>query len=450
MSSVARDIRTLAAQPFGWRHALAAISMLWVATAVGAGMAFLTQALLARELGPSDYGLFTSSLATVSMIAPLAGFGLSQFWLKSYGGEGWAGDRWLRPSLRFIAATTVLAMGGIALWALFGAPADARITLLLLLPVVLGVLAAGLIASKLRLEERHGALALWQLMTPGSRLLVAVLLLLIPTLAGRFVAAGYGVISFAVALLAWPQLRDMLQGRLRLHGHGPRSSAPVITTDEPGAMQLWSQAWAYGLTAVLYPIMFQISTVMLKYIDGNIQAGIFGIGLAVMSAIYLIPATLYQKFLLSKLHRWAIHDTAKFWLVYRNGNLAMLASGLVLGAVLIVCAPWLAPIAFGAKFRPVVPVLQVLAVCVPLRFLATGIGSALLNERHMRYRVFAMAAAGIAVVLLNLLLIPGHHELGAAYGTVAGEVVLLLALYGGVRWFHSDIGAHPDGSLEEG
>ena len=58
-------------------------------------MGFLTQTLLARELGPAAYGLFASSLVTVTMIAPLAGFGLTQFRLKVYGVEGWAAHRWI-------------------------------------------------------------------------------------------------------------------------------------------------------------------------------------------------------------------------------------------------------------------------------------------------------------------------------------------------------------------
>ncbi|WP_082190371.1 lipopolysaccharide biosynthesis protein [Frateuria defendens] len=431
----ARVTRRLTGVSPGARRALAAISMLWIATALGAGMAFLTQALLARELGPADFGLFTSSLATVTMIAPLAGFGLAQFWLKVYGAEGWAAGRWLRPSLRFITATTLLTLASVVLWALTGAPADAASTLLLLSPVVLGVAAVALISSKLRLEERDHALALWQLTTPGSRLLVAVLLMAVPSLAGRFVAMGFGVISLGVALLALPQLNAMLRGRMQLRGHGPRPAAPEAAV-APGAMQVWSQAWAYGLGAVLYPIFFQISTVLLKYLDGNVEAGIFGIGLGVMTATYLIPLTVYHKFLLSKQHRWAVHDPAKFWLIYRHGNLAMLVSGLLVGCAIVALAPSLVPLAFGEKYRPVVPVLMMLALCAPLRFLSSGVGSALLNEQHTRYRVFVMGASALVVVVLNLLLIPVFHELGAAAATVIGEGVLLMASYLGVRRFY--------------
>jgi O-antigen/teichoic acid export membrane protein len=435
MSVTEPGIRRLTFLPAGWRTALGAISMLWIATALGAGMTFLTQALLAHELGPAFYGLFASSLATVSMITPLAGFGVPQFWLKVYGGEGWTANRWLRPSLQFLVATTALTLLIIVLWAFTGATADARVTLLLLSPAVLATLATALLGSKLRLEEHHQALAAWQLIAPGSRLLVAAMLLVVPTLAVHFVAAGYGAVSLAVAALAAPQMFAMLHGKMRLHGHGPRP-AVAQSTLLPGPFRVWSQAWAFGLAAVLYPIFFQISTVLLKYLDGNVEAGIFGIALAVMTAIYLIPATLYQKFLLSKLHRWAIHDTPKFWLVYRHGNLAMLVSGLLLAALVVLAAPWMVPLAFGEKYRAVVPVLLVLAACIPIRFLSTGVGSALLNERHMRYRVFAMGVSAAVVIVLNLALIPAHHELGAAAATVVGEAVLLLTLYAGVRRFH--------------
>ena len=191
------------------------------------------------------------------------------------------------------------------------------------------------------------------------------------------------------------------------------------------------------MEATLYPIFFQVSTVLLKYLDGNTQAGIFGIALGVMMAIYLIPSTVYQKFLLSKLHRWAVHDQDKFWKVYRHGAIAMLASGIVVGLAMVVVSPWVVPIIFGEKYRPVIHVLAVLAICVPVRFLSTALSSALLNERHMRYRVLAMGLSAVVVVLFNVLLVPRFHEMGAAFATVAGEMSLLLALYGGVRWFHA-------------
>ncbi|QSX75807.1 polysaccharide biosynthesis C-terminal domain-containing protein [Lysobacter arenosi] len=418
----------------GWRPAAMAISLLWLATLAGTVMVFLAQVVLARRLGPAEYGLFASSLATVTMIAPLAGFGLSQFRLKAYGSEGWAADRWLRPALRFSFVTTMVAIAGVVAWALWGNPVDAdtRASLLLLTPVIIGVFAVDLIGSKLRLEERHRALAGWQLLMPSGRLAVALLAVGIAGIGARQVALGYGVVALLVAATAMPQLAAMNRGEMKLNGHGPRR-APPPSLETPGTWQLWSQAWAYGVAAALYPVFFQVSTVLLKYLDGNAQAGHYGVALAIMSALYLFPATVYQKYLLSRLHRWAVHDKPQFWRVYRLGNLAMLAMGLLTGLALWLLSPMLVSIAFGPAYADVVVLLSILAICAPIRFLSTSVGSALLTANHMRYRVLAMLVATVVAVALTWLLIPRLGAVGAAWATVVAEATLLLLMYLGVR-----------------
>lgn len=429
----------------GWRGALVTISMLGVATALGAVMVFLTQTLLARELGPEAYGLFASSLATVTMIAPLAGFGLTQFRLRVYGVEGWGAHRWLKPSLRFSLVTATLAMGLVFAWALSVAPdAQTRFALLVLSPVVLSVFAIELLSNRFRLEDRYGAMALWQMAIPASRLVVALVLLLVPHLTGRFVALAYGAISLLLALSSIPLLRGLVTGDIDLRGHGPRTAAvPMPAPQLPRVREVWAQAWPYGMVAVLYPVFFQVSTILLKYLGSDAQAGKYSIALAVMSAIYLIPATIYQKFLLSKLHRWAAHDVPKFWAVYRRGNVGMLLLGAVIGIGVVVASPWVVPLLFGERYTRVTAILLVLALCPPIRFLSTSMGSALLTDGHMRYRVYAMGGATLVAIGLNVVLIPLWGEIGAAWATVAAETALLVGTWYGVRRFHAARHAGP-------
>ncbi len=422
----------------GLRRAAVGLSSLSLATALGAGMVFVTQVILARQLGSEAYGLFVSSLATVTMVAPLAGFGLSRFRLMVYGVEGWGADRWLPSTLRFSVGTTLLAMGIVVTWAFTLAPGfDTRFTLLVLSPIILALLAVDLVGNKLRLEERYHAMSGWHLLTPSGRLGIAALLLLFPALTVDFVAVGYGAISLAIVLLGASPMYALMRGDVKLHGHGPRV-AGVPRGPVPDVPQLWSQAWVYGLTGVLYPIFFQIGTVLLKYLDSNAQAGMFGIAMAVMSAIYLIPSTIYQKFLLSKLHRWVVHDKPRFRQVYRHGIFAMSALGLAVGAALALFAPWFVPIAFGEEYLEVVDVLIVLALCPPLRFLSTAVGAVLLSRAHMVYRLRAMGLAAVVTIVLNVLLIPPYHALGAAFAIVGGEIALLLMMSHGAYRFRSE------------
>ena len=420
--------------PVPWRPALAALSLLSLATAAGAAMVFLSQVLLARHFGPSQYGLFASSLATVSLVAPLAGFGLSQFRLKAHGAEGWAAERWQPAATRFIAVTSLLAVAGIVAWALAGPPVDAatRRMLLVLAPFVLGLLAVEQIGSKLRLEERHGALAGWQLLMPAGRLAIALLAVAGLSMSIHAVAWGHLVLAVVALVLALPQWQAMHRGQWALKGHGPRDARLARDVVRPDARALLRLAWPYGVAAVLYPVFFQIGTVLLKYLRGDAEAGVFGIALAVMTAIYLFPATVYQKFLLARLHRWAVHDRARFRQVYRLGCIGMLASGLAVGALLAALSGEAVRV-FGHRYAGLQPLLMLMAVCVPLRFLSTAVGAVLLTEGQMAYRVGAMLAAAVAATMFNLMLIPAYGALGAAWATLAAEGLLLLAMYHGAR-----------------
>jgi O-antigen/teichoic acid export membrane protein len=417
-----------------WRPALAALSVLSLATAAGAVMVFLTQVLLARHFGPAQYGLFASSLATVSLVAPLAGFGLSQFRLKAHGAEGWAAERWQPASVRFITATSVLAIGGVVAWALVGPPVDdqTRYMLLALAPFVLGLLAVEQIGSKLRLEERHAALAGWQLLLPTGRLAIALLAIAGLSLSIHAVAWGHAALAVVALAVAWPQWRAMQRGEWMLKGHGPRDASPTHGIVPPGVRSLFRHAWPYGVAAVLYPVFFQIGTVLLKYLSGDAEAGVFGIALAVMTAIYLFPTTVYQKFLLARLHRWAVHDRVRFRQVYRLGCIGMLLSGLAVGGMLALLAGHAVRL-FGHQYDGITPLLTWLALCVPIRFLSTAVGSVLLTEGQMLYRVGAMLAAAAAAVVLNLALIPHYGALGAAFATILAEALLLVAMYAGAR-----------------
>ena len=77
---------------------------------------------------------------------------------------------------------------------------------------------------------------------------------------------------------------------------------------------------------------------------------------------------------------------------------------------------------------------MLLAVCVPIRFLSVAMGSVLLTEDHMRFRVYAMGPAAAVVIGMNLLLIPKFSALGAG-GDGVGECVLLLVTYYCVQRF---------------
>jgi O-antigen/teichoic acid export membrane protein len=127
-----------------------------------------------------------------------------------------------------------------------------------------------------------------------------------------------------------------------------------------------------------------------------------------------------------------VHDRARFRQVYRLGCIGMLASGLAAGALLAALSGEAVRV-FGHRYAGLQPLLMLMAVCVPLRFLSTAVGAVLLTEGQMAYRVGAMLAAAVAATMFNVLLIPAYGALGAAFATLAAEGLLLLAMYHGAR-----------------
>ena len=91
-----------------YRQAIKSVSVLWLSLIGSAVLAFLTQVILARQLGPVSFGEFSAALATITLLCPLAGFGVSGLWLIVFGKEGWLANRWLPASFRYIFISTFI------------------------------------------------------------------------------------------------------------------------------------------------------------------------------------------------------------------------------------------------------------------------------------------------------------------------------------------------------
>ncbi|MDC0181946.1 polysaccharide biosynthesis C-terminal domain-containing protein [Candidatus Thioglobus sp.] len=162
-------------------------------------------------------------------------------------------------------------------------------------------------------------------------------------------------------------------------------------------------------------------------------AGIYNVAFTIMAAVYLLPDVIYQKYLLPKFHRWANYDRARFLEVYQAGNGAMLLLGVFVSGAILILAPWVIPLLFGKVYQEAVSVLTILALCVPLHFLAISIGVTLVTQEHMRLKVYYMGVVAVINVLLNILIIPLYGAQGAALSTLLCEITLLILYLLAVR-----------------
>ena len=412
------------------KKSLKALSSLWLGSIMAAFLAFLTQVIVARILGPSEYGVLSSAVSAATLIAPLAGFGIPQVWLKIFGTEGHAGERWIPASFKFIKISSSLTIAALIAWALIAPHNIETQIILLVLSLHIGhQLFTEITSSKLQLEERYQLLSLIQIIPHTLRLLAIVALstFMPSSINALTVAIIYAGVAVPTVIFGMFEMSRLKRGIFHLKGHKPNSTPTQAAT--PTTTTVFFDSLPFGMAATFHLIMFQINIILISYLAGPKEAGIYNVAFAIMTAVYLTPSVIYQKFLLPKIHRWSIHDRSKFVAVYKKGNIAMLLLGTLAMITVAVSAPWAVPLIFGERYQDSVPVLQMLSICAPLRFLASSVGVTLVTQEHMKLKVYLMGIAAAFNTLTSIIFIQNFSLTGAAISTVLSDLLLLCLYY---------------------
>lgn len=393
--------------------------------------AFGLQVVLARQLSPENYGVFVSTLAFITLIAALANAGIPGFWLRVFGNERKNALRWMPVSLRLLVFSLAFFITVLWIWAFLGPHDNLNQKLLFMLsPLLVGQIAIDLINAKFQLEERFHLLGVWQLMQNMLRFAAVMLLILFfnqATLGIEEVAVAFIMVALISFVLVSVPLLHLFQGKLKLSATNIQT-IPAHNVSV-SLKEIASQSYPFALSGILYVVYFQSDIILLNYLDSGAAAGIYNIAFTVMAAVYLFPNVVYQKFLLPKLHRWKIHDPQRLESVSRLGSKLMFVIGLLVMLILWMVVPWLIPRLFGPDYQQAIFYLNILAICAPIRFLASSIASQLLNHSEMRMKVLCMAVVAIINVILNFLIIPVWGAAGAAITTVISEILLLIFFF---------------------
>lgn len=392
--------------------------------------------LLARALGPADFGAFAAILAIVMIVSPIAGFGVAGYLLRAFGADGWRAMTWVPSCFRFVAISTVSAVAILSIW--FGAAHSSASDYHLLpyfLPHLVAIVAIELLIARFQLEERFFLVSIAQMLPALGRLaLLFIGLALIDTVDGLVVAAGaYALVGLSICLASIKPLLSFSRGEIELVGHGNSDETQDVTSETrrttPSIAELLVRLWPFGTTGFLYLVLMQSPIFLTEKLAGAVEAGVFSAAFSLILAIYILPMVIYQRFLLPRLHRWSAHDMTTLRNVYVHGNRIMFIVGTALGIIIWLLAPVMIDLFFGPAYQPSVLVLQWLAICAPLRFLSSSVGAVLVTRDNMRRKVILLGLAACMSVLASIQLIPIWGAHGTAIAVVVGETVLLLTMF---------------------
>jgi O-antigen/teichoic acid export membrane protein len=391
-------------------------------------LGFVTQMLVARALDVAEYGRFAALLAVVNVTATLAGYGVGWFWLQLFGREGWLALRWIVPTIQLIGITSLVGtavLAGYVICSGDGSVTAAVGVAALLVPILAGQGLLETTASRLQLEERYLALAGWQSLTQLGRSIAAALVVVCGFRDLIHLLAGYAVVGVAMMAASALSLDQMRRGRIRLVGHEPGTGRPQLL----GSARLrdaFAGATPYCFCTIFYLVYSQGVVVVVERWLGSEAAAMYNVAFLVIAGVYLIPQVLYMKYLVAKIFRWWTQDRRMFTAVFHVGIAANAILGLLCMIAVMVLAPLVVPILFGSRYAAAVPILVMLSIAIPVRFIQHTYGAVFFSEPHMKRKARYLGAGAAICVAVSLVLIPRFGVQGAAASSVFAEIALLL------------------------
>jgi O-antigen/teichoic acid export membrane protein len=384
-------------------------------------------AVMARELTPTELGVYVFAFALLQIAMVPVEFGFDRYLLRRVAKERSSVHDLFFDIISLKLALTVPIVAVVAAILLI-ADYDSQtreVVSLLAIGFVFDAV-ANTIYSVFLAYERNGLIAsvviFERLAAAAAGLTVLALGYGVVAVAATYsVAAGIGMASAAVLLarkIGLPRRSVSTRGWLRLTG----VSLP------------------FGLQDVFSVILFKLDAVILSLMATSAAVGIYGGAYRLLESSLFITYALTGAFAPMFTYLGSGTEPTVGSALERSLKLAL--AGLVPIAVVFgVLAEPVCRLLFGAGLEDAADPLRFLAPVVVLIGIVTLSSSLIVSRRNPMVMVWSTAGIVVINVILNLVLIPAWDETGAAVAMLASELAFLAVVgplaartVGGVRW----------------
>lgn len=381
-----------------------------ISQAVGGGLFFFVAVLVARHLGPADFGTWSFIFALVLVFHMLADFGLTNILVQEIARRREEVATILGAAIPLV---TLIALIGSAIIACFVPlmpwEAPAKTATYIMGGTVLLTFHAAVYGSVSRAFEDMG-------LNAAGMVAQRLVLLLFVLIALRLDAGlpGIALCYLGERAFLWAFFRIMVRVRYtRYHWR----------FDTAYWYYLLKEGLPVGISMVLRRISWNIHTFMLMALSTAAAVGLFGAAYRVLNMINVIPFTLAVP-MFPVLSRLAVESTKATFTAYIQAQRAFMLIGVPVGIWLAVVGTPVMALLFGPAYAEAGTTLRMLGIVAVFLFLNgmfVYLFTALGRQRHY------MVGVGICVALnlvMDLLLIPVLGAPGAVLAALIGEAGL--------------------------
>ncbi len=390
-------------------------SWLFGAQALGRLVGFFYTIFLARSLGVENFGLYSVALAYFSLFAQIADFGFNRYLIREIASEKKSASELLSSItfLRLTLTSVLFCLLAIVLYTLDPDKMRVHFILIATLAVVPQAVNQTLDAIFVALKKlQYSAVAL-------------ILLNIVTTVMGVYlVSAGFEVMG-GLAALVFGQLIYLFTLFIMLKSQKVSIIPKVEWLD---VKDILKGSLPYGLLGILGLIYFRMDTLMLSYLRGNFETGIYGVAYRFLDAIIFIPSAVAAAMfpVIVQLKEVGVGRVKQ---IYYKSLFFMLAAGLAITALYIIILPFIIR-EFLPNYSSSIGVLSILALTIPFMFMHTpGVQVLLSGNEHLKQVIVLSIALVLLNAILNLTFIPKYGVMAAAWTTVVSEIVSFLTFF---------------------
>lgn len=372
----------------------------------GIGVSFLVTVLVARYLGPEEFGLLSYVVSLVALFTVAGHMGLSGLVVRELVDKPAARGVTLGTSLGLKSLGMLLGYGALAVYALVfegvGSPAF-PLVLLAGLALLLNPVEILEFWFQAFLKARYAAFA-----RLGSLLVGAGLKLLILFLGGAvaFLVLANVLQALAFGLLLW--LFYIKSSDLSLR---------AWRFDRARGRELFRQGWMIYLGSIFAVVYLKIDQVMLKLLAGSEAVGVYAVAAQLSEAWYFVPVAIVTS-IFPKLLELRKESELNFQFRFQQLLDGLFTLGLLVALALSMLSAPLVALFFGPSYADSAPILAIHSWASVFIAMRAAFSKWILIEGALAFSLLTQGAGAAMNIVLNYALIPSYGPQGAAYATL--------------------------------
>jgi O-antigen/teichoic acid export membrane protein len=387
---------------------------------LGYGMRIIVQAgyfvLIARALGPHEYGAFVGATALIGIVGPFGGIGGGNLLVKNVSRDKSLFAVYWGNALFLLVVSGLVLLGAIVLVAHWVLPPAIPLLLIILICLsdVIGQRINDLMEKCFQAMEQLEYTAIFSLLPYLLRM-----------------------ISATIVFSVWHRASAMIWGWFYL-------GSTLVSCAIAGAVTFWKlgapklclsriipelkEGFYFGAALSAQTIYNDIDKTMLARLSTLDATGIYAAAYRVIDvAVTPIQSVRYAAY--SKFFRSGQYGLASSYSYAKRIMARMVAYSVLIFSALYLLAPFF-PLLIGTEFARTVQALQWLALLPLLKTIHYFLADALTGAGYQGLRSAAQIFIAILNVGLNFWLIPLYSWRGAAWASLASDGSLAIAMYG--------------------